>query len=242
MTGRPLLVCYLPVGDPEADAATPTFYVEHGADVIEAGLPVADPVLDGPEVTDSMARAIAAGVVDDRAADVLADGLTAAGAPPAVWMSYRSDPGPDYFTRVVRSGAASVLLPDAPPVELQRRCRNAGLESVPFLHHPPSAAEVAAAVGTRSPYVMLAAAVGRTGERPAVGEDNRELLATLRAGGIRARIALGFGISGPEHARTAVELGADGVVVGSACIRAARTGAAALGRLLTTVRETLGDQ
>lgn len=238
---RPLLICYLPVGDPECAAATPSFYVDHGVDVIEAGIPVPDPVLDGPEVTGSMARALAAGFGADQAADELAHRLTAAGFPYAVWMSYESDPDEGYLTRVARSGASAVLLPDADPVVLQQRSRKAGLEAIPFLNHPPSVTEVAAATEAGGRYVMLAAAAGQTGERPTVGDDNRALIAGLRAQGVATPIALGFGISGPDQARAALELGADGVIVGSACVRAARVGPTALEELLTGIREALDD-
>lgn len=241
MSGKPLLICYLPVGDPEARAATPAFYVDHGVDVIEAGLPVTEATLDGPEISGSMQRAIDAGVVDDRAADTLAEGLHAAGSPYAVWMSYCADPDGAYLSRVVRSGASAVLLPDASPSGLQHAARAAGIAAIPFLHHPPTAEESAAAVAADGKYVMLAAAGGVTGERPTVDPANRALLADLRAAGVSAPIALGFGISTAAQARQAREFGADGVIVGSACVRAARAGSTALSRLLIDLREALDE-
>lgn len=241
MTGRPLLICYLPVGDPEASAASAAFYTDHGVDVIEAGLPVEDPVLDGPEVTASMQRAIEAGIVDDAAADELAQQVQAAGTPYTVWMSYCADPDPRYFSRVLRSGASAVLLPDAPAPALHVAARDAGIASIPFLNHPPTDEETAVAVSATGRYVMLAAASGVTGERPTVEPGNRELIDDLRTAGVRAPIALGFGISNGTQARSARELGADGVIVGSACVRAARAGAPALSRLLTELREALDD-
>lgn len=241
MTERPLLICYLPVGDPEATAATARFYVDHGVDVIEAGLPVTDAVLDGPEISGSMRRAIDAGTVGDRAADILADGLGAAGSPYAVWMSYCADPDAAYLARVARSGANAVLLPDTDPVALQTAARAAGIAAIPFLNHPPSADETAAAVDADGRYVMLAAVGGVTGERPTVEPDNRHLIDGLRSAGVSVPIALGFGISNAVQVGAARQLGADGVIVGSACVRAARAGATTLSRLLTELREALDD-
>lgn len=235
---RPLLVCYLPVGDPEASGATAARYLGHGVDVIEAGLAVADPVLDGPEVTASMGRAIAAGAHGPAGARHLADQLAEAGGPAAVWMSYRADPDDDYLAMVASAGVGGVLLPDADPAALDERAAAHGLHAVPFLDHEPRADQLAAARAARG-YVMLAAASGVTGARPDVGADNRDVLAAVRGHGVAAPVALGFGISSGEQARAAIGLGADGVVVGSACLRAARAGTSHLDRLLAELREAL---
>lgn len=237
-SGRPLLVCYLPVGDPAAACATPAFYAEHGVDVVEAGIGVVDPVLDGPEVAGSMRRAMDAGIRGQAAADRLRDDLAAAGDPAAVWMSYAAGATAGLDV-VATSGAGAVLLPDADPLGLDRDAARHGLSAVAFCDHEPTAEQLAAAAGTQA-YTMLAAASGVTGERATVGGDNAALITRVRAAGGDAPVVLGFGLSTPDHARAARDLGADGVVVGSACVRAARAGADELGRLLSGLRAALG--
>jgi tryptophan synthase alpha chain len=86
---------------------------------------------------------------------------------------------------------------------------------------------------------MLQAAPGLTGPRHTLDPANAERIERLRASGISAPIVLGFGVSTPEHARTALALGADGVVVGSAALRAALQGPAALAALLKGLRRGL---
>lgn len=236
-----LLICYLPVGDPEASAATASFYRENGVDIIEAGLPVPDPVLDGPEITNSMARAIAAGVVDETAgAKVLRDQLSAAGNPPAVWMSYRSRPDAAYLQNVAASGSSMILLPDADPHDLAILAEQAGLHAVPFLSHPPTPHQIASARTASSDYSMVAAA-GVTGERAKLSSANVGIIKDLRSDGVTTPIAIGFGISRAESVSAALEAGADGVIVGSACVRAAREGAHRLSALLTQLREALDE-
>jgi len=61
----------------------------------------------------------------------------------------------------------------------------------------------------------------------------------LRAAGVTAPIVLGFGVSSGEHARAAVAHGADGIVVGSAALRAALEGAHELAALLKDLRRGL---
>ncbi len=237
---RPLLVCYLPVGDPQAAAATAARYSDHGVDVLEAGVPVADPYLDGPVVTASMHRALAAGVDRASAAALLRAQLTDAGGPAAVWMSYDADPGPEHLGPVARSGAGGALLLGGDPAATAARVTAHGLHPVPFLDHEPTDGQVACAA--RAPaYVMLAAAGGVTGERAEVGADNQALVRRLRTRGVSAPVLLGFGISGGAQAGAAVGMGADGVVVGSACVRAALAGPAALNRLLDELRSALDD-
>lgn len=238
---RPLLICYLPVGDPLATEATMGLYADHGVDVVEAGLAVERPVRDGPEIMSSMVRAVQAGQDGRAGADLLAGQLNRNSHTAAVWMSYHRDPDDTYLATVASSGVGAVLLPDADQGALARRAGVHDLATVPFLDHEPRAEQVAAARANKQAYVMLAAASGLTGERASVGDDNRETLRAVRAASVTAPVALGFGISTAEHARRAVMLGADGVIVGSACVRAARQGRRTLSALLSSLRNAIDE-
>jgi len=89
-------------------------------------------------------------------------------------------------------------------------------------------------------YVMLQAAPGATGPRRRLDKSNKQKIAELKAEGITCPILLGFGISTPDQAREACDLGADGVVIGSACVRLALRGPAALRDFVRSVRQILG--
>jgi len=58
---RPLLTCYLPVGDPLIPVEVTQVYIDCGVDILELGMPSPAPYLDGEDVSASMARAIDAG-------------------------------------------------------------------------------------------------------------------------------------------------------------------------------------
>jgi tryptophan synthase alpha subunit len=90
-------------------------------------------------------------------------------------------------------------------------------------------------------YVMLQAAPGATGPRKNVDKANQRKIAELKSEGITCPILLGFGISTPEQAREACDLGADGVVIGSACVRLALQGPSAVRDFVGSVRQILGD-
>ncbi len=66
---RPLLACYLPVGDPLIPVEFIEVYIACGVDILELGMPSHDPYLDGDDVSASMARAIAAGDAIDALSD-----------------------------------------------------------------------------------------------------------------------------------------------------------------------------
>jgi len=87
--------------------------------------------------------------------------------------------------------------------------------------------------------VMLQANPGPTGIKPVVLPDNASVIGMLRTLGVTTPIALGIGIGNPEQARAAVEMGADGVVVGTLMVETMLRGRGALQDLLLSLREAL---
>ena len=237
---RPALICYLPLGDPEASAAQPGVYVECGVDVVEIGVPAAQPFMDGPTIAGSLWRAAAAGLTPTSAADRLA--LVRADLPgqALVWMSYPHGDGSLLAGLVSRSGADALLLPrqarrfEGVAATLERH----GLYLIHFLPHDPRLRDIAAAQAARG-YVMLQAAPGVTGSRRGALRDTASAIDLLRRAGVTTPIALGIGLSTPEHVRAALTMGADGVVVGSATVEAAMRGERALRSFLRSLREAL---
>ncbi len=234
--GRPALVCYLPLGDPAAPYADPRRYVDEGVDVLEVGVPAPDPSLDGPAISTSMRRALDNGMTNERAADAVASFREAAGAPATVWMTYPSMADrPGFRDAVAASRVDGLLVAGAVP---GRFPPSPGVHDIRFLPHRPSPAEVAAALDATG-YVMVAADDGVSGVRADVAPENAELLARLRAAGVTAPLALGFGISDAAQVRSAVTCGADGVIVGTAMLLAGMESPDAVRRLLRALRQAL---
>jgi tryptophan synthase alpha chain len=238
---RPRLIAYFPL----ADAAVPVdlleLYAEAGVDVVEFGWPARAPYLDGPDVRASMARAVGG---DPHAAFAAARRRLAnrREAPKALIMSYAEQGHPALIDPAFYrdADAALVVAPanDALRREIEARAVAAGAALSTFVTLPIASADIAAA-RRASEYVMLQAAAGVTGPRESLDPDNRSRVAALRASGVEAPIVLGFGVSDGEQARAAVDFGADGVVVGSAVLRAALNGRAEVAALLRQLREGL---
>ena len=224
----PRLVVYFPLADPAVRADLLELYVEAGVDVVEFGWPARDPQLDGADVRASMARA-----ATGDPARALDDALgRLAGRARALVMTY----GEAEAAAVARADAVLVV---ARPGDARRKALEAASKGVATFLPLPLQNEDVEAAAHASFYAMLQAAPGVTGPRAALDPGNAERIGALRAAGVTAPIVLGFGVSTGEHARAAVALGADGIVVGSAALRATLAGRRELAALLKDLRRGL---
>ena len=97
----------------------------------------------------------------------------------------------------------------------------------------------AAAAARLDGYVMMQASAGVTGPRAALDAGLSEAIAELRRAGVARPILAGFGIGTAVQARQAIDLGADGVIIGSMCVRKVQEGLAAIRSFLQEVRASL---
>lgn len=243
---RPLLICYAPLGDPQCPADVLAIYAEHGVDIVEVGVPTRNPYLDGDTVADSMRRTLRAtdpiGVIRDNIdahAEYIRKRLH------LVLMGYPEMPF-EAFTSQVRKRLVQGLIIadtsiDGDCADLTRWLNREGVKRVGFVDAGLSSHLIERA-RLADGYVMLQAHDGPTGVRAELDRSNADRLRDLRAAGIDLPVALGFGIGTPEQAAAAIRMGADGVVVGSACIAAALRGATALGRFIADLRAAIDRQ
>ena len=197
--------------------------VEAGADVLELGVPYSDPLADGPVIHEAGTRALAAGA---NMAGVLEVARALAPRAPVVLMCYANmvfAPGVEAFVeRLARTGACGLIVPDLPleeAPEVLAACEARGLALVPLVA-PTTPPERLAEIGARARgFLYTVSVVGTTGERATLADRFAEIVARAKAA-TAAPVALGFGISTPEHAREAAAAGADGVIVGTRLVRA----------------------
>lgn len=222
---RAALIGYLPVGYPSVDGSARAVrtMVEAGVDIVELGVPYTDPVMDGPVIQAAANHALAQGTRVQHTLQV-AEQVADAGAPVLV-MTYWNlvlRYGVDAFARDLASaGGAGLITPDLVPDEGADWIAAAeahGLDRV-FLVAPSSSPErLASTVAASRGFVYAASTMGVTGERATVGERAEQLVADTRAAGA-ARVCVGLGVSRPEQAAQVARY-ADGVIVGSALVRA----------------------
>ncbi|WP_225754928.1 tryptophan synthase subunit alpha [Actinotalea sp. Marseille-Q4924] len=242
--GRAALVGYLPVGFPDVDGsiAAATAMVEAGVDVVELGVPYSDPVMDGLVIQGAVEKALAGGV---RVRDTfrVVEAVAATGAPVLV-MTYWNPVvryGVDAFARdVAAAGGAGLITPDLIPDEAADWLTASdahGLDRV-FLVAPSSTPErLALTAGASRGFVYAASTMGVTGTRASVGSDAERLVRDTRAAGA-GHVCVGLGVSTGEQAAEVAGY-ADGVIVGSAFVRALAEGDREAG--LAGLRRVVGE-
>ncbi len=223
--GRAALIGYLPAGFPSYDEAVAGMLamVEGGVDAIEIGMPYSDPLMEGPVIQAAHQASLDAGT---RQADVLrtVEAVAATGAPTVV-MGYWNPVHRYGFRRWAQAlkdaGGAGAITPDLIPEEAPEwlaAAREHDLDPV-FLVAPSSTDERIAVVGrTNRGFVYAAAVMGVTGARAEVGSRAQELVERVRAQ-TDLPVAVGLGVSTGAQAAQVAGF-ADGVVVGSALVRA----------------------
>jgi tryptophan synthase alpha chain len=204
-----------------------THLAECGADVIELGVPFSDPLADGPTIQRSSWKALKQGVSLDSTLDLVA--RMSADLPPIVLFSYLNPVlrmGVERFLgRAEESGAAGLLLTDLPvgaEPDLEARLASSGVDLIALVAPTTPIERIRRIRDHSSGFLYYISRTGVTGARASLDEGLRDKVEALRRE-VSLPVAVGFGISKPEHARTVAGI-ADGVVVGSALIAALERG------------------
>lgn len=223
-TKRPALVVYVTAGHPtiDASAALLSGLQDAGADVIEVGVPFSDPMADGPVIQASSQRALANGMTFDRTLELI---QRAAVGVPVVLFTYLNPvlaAGADALERAASAGASGLLITDLPvgaDPALEQRFTAGPLDFVRLVAPTTPTERMAHIARNGSGFVYLISRLGVTGARSELPPDLPETISRLRQA-TALPICAGFGISTPDQAVSVARL-ADGVVVGSAVVKAA---------------------
>lgn len=223
--GRTGLIAYTTTGFPSVEATVPIVHglVDGGADLIELSLPFSDPLADGATVQRSTFAALDRGVTPP---DVLtvARTLRAEGVgAPLIIMGYVNPLyayGLDrFFADAADAGIDGFIGVDLPPEEAEpvlAACRANDLDLI-FMLAPTSTDErVARVAELASGFIYCVSVTGTTGMRERVSEELPAFIAHVRRH-TDLPLAVGFGISRPEHVAQIGQL-CEAAVIGSAII------------------------
>ncbi len=223
--GQTGFIAYITAGDPSLDVTGELVLAleRAGTDVIELGIPFSDPLADGPVNQAAAERALKHGV---SLADILrfTEELRKKTSIPIVFFTY-FNPVFKYDVAKFAQDAASAgvdgaLVVDLPPEEsseYKAEMDAAGLSTVYLVAPTSTQYRIKLVSGCSTGFVYCVSRTGVTGIRESVEQGVKPMVADIR-GYTDKPVAVGFGISKPQHVREVAQY-ADGVVVGSGIVR-----------------------
>jgi tryptophan synthase alpha chain len=241
-TQRKALVCYVTAGYPDIERSFELLrgLESEGADVVEVGVPFSDPIADGPVIQESSMRALQGGMTFDRALELVAEAELNI---PVVLFSYLNPilaAGEGCLRRAASAGVDGILVTDLPVGADKEREAWLGQSGLAFIRlvAPTTPLERMREISSHgSGFVYLISRLGVTGMQESIAAELAPAVAQLRTA-TSLPICVGFGISGPEQAASVAGL-ADGVVVGSALVKAAGASVGEALSLTAALRKSL---
>jgi tryptophan synthase alpha chain len=225
--GNGVLIGYIMAGDPNPKL-TPQIadsLIKGGVDILELGLPFSDPIADGPTIQAASVRALAAGTTPIKVLE-LAKEIKSKHDVPVVIMTYYNPVfkiGLDRFCRSAKDCMVDgLIIPDLPleeATDYKKAAKAQGLDTI-FLAAPSTSNErLSKIVDSSSGFLYLVSHFGVTGAKTTVDDSTVQLIkrvSPFTSGKIP--LAVGFGISKPEHVERIIAAGAEAAIVGSAFI------------------------
>jgi tryptophan synthase alpha chain len=222
--GRKAFIPYITAGDPTLDRTRQLVLAleRAGADIIELGIPFSDPLADGKTNQAAAERALKNNVTLAQVIDLVRS-LRQETQIPIIFFTYLNPVFQYGFERfgadAAEAGIDGVLALDQPPEEAET-CKKTldacGVKTI-FLIAPTSTEErIRKITAQANGFIYYVSRTGVTGERETMSHDIAEHISLIRKYS-DLPVAVGFGISKPEHVTQIAET-ADGVVVGSAIV------------------------
>lgn len=227
LDGRAGVVAYVMGGDPDFESCLRAIgaVVRGGADILEIGIPFSDPIADGKSIQAAAVRALKASTTPTDVLRIARETKESHGVP-VVLMTYYNPVFCGGVGRFLdsakRAGVDGVIVPDLPLEEAAvfgRASRKRGIDTILLAAPSTSDERMKEVVANTSGFLYLVSVLGVTGARSYLRSETVSLVKSARrftAG--KVPLAVGFGISKPEHVGAVVRAGADAVIVGSAIV------------------------
>jgi tryptophan synthase alpha chain len=221
----PAFIGFTVAGDPDKETCirAARALIDGGTDILELGIPFSDPVADGPTIQKADERALAAGTTPDTVFAIVRE-IRKSSDVPIVFLTYYNIVYRrgirEFYCEARDAGVDGILIADMPfeeSDEVTAVAAEVGIDPIMLITQTTTDARIHKIVSRARGYLYLVAVLGVTGVRETVSDDAIALLHRVRKH-TTLPLALGFGISTPEHAKTCAEKGADGVIVGSAIV------------------------
>jgi len=221
---KPIFMPYFPLGYPDLDTSINVIeaMAKNGADLMEIGLSFSDPLADGPVIQRATQIALEKGITVRKSLEAVKELRQRGVDIPLILMGYYNPMlayGLEEFVRdAIEADVDGFIIPDLPPeeaAEFERVANNHPLIRMLAPTTPPERMEMVAR--NANGFVYLVSVTGVTGARTSLSSELGDLIKRVREH-TSAPVCVGFGIGTPEQAKEVGGL-ADGVIVGSACVK-----------------------
>src|SRR3989442_4631401 len=217
--GEGALVTYIMGGNTDSDTCSKDIdaVFAGGEDILELGIPFSDPIADGKSIQAAAVRALSAGTTPRRVLELAKNAKEKHHVPVAL-MTYFNilySQGFENFLRLAKSHSVDgIIVPDLPLDEASRYARlsrRMGVDNILLAAPTTSAGRMRMLASNTSGFLYLVSVLGVTGARQSLRRSTLALIAFAhRYTRGRVPLAVGFGISAPEHVREVIEAGAAG--------------------------------
>lgn len=223
---QPAFIPFIVSGFPDLESTKLLIrtFEENGAAALELGIPHSDPLADGPVIQKASKQALENGVNPDKIFEML-EQLTDTGRMPIILFTYFNPVLrygiENFIKRAVAAGVSGLIIPDLPleeSSEVSKLCKSLNLDLI-MLVSPASGPERTRNIAMQSSgFIYLVSSTGVTGVRSRFSEGIEGICRGIRDV-TDTPIAVGFGVSQPEHILELRELGVNGAIIGSAIIK-----------------------
>src|SRR5512141_2324767 len=225
---KPIFMPYFPLGYPDLETSIDVIeaLANNGADLIEVGLSFSDPLADGPMIQQATQIALEKGITMKKSLEAVKELRQRGVDIPLILMGYYNPMlayGLEKFIcDAVNAGADGFIVPDLPVEETDEFIAAMHASSpqpplIPMLAPTSSPERMEKIARNAKGFIYLVSVTGVTGERKSISEGLSELISHVRDH-TSAPVCVGFGIGTPEQAKEVGNM-ADGVIVGTACVR-----------------------
>src|SRR5258706_6420088 len=221
---KPIFMPYFPLGYPDLDTSIDVIeaLAKNGADLIEVGLSFSDPLADGPVVQQATQIALEKGITVTKSLAAVTELRKRGVDIPLILMGYYNPMlayGLERFIHDAReAGADGFIVPDLPMEEAEEfQSINGDMPLIQMLAPTSPNDRMESIARNAKGFIYLVSVTGVTGERTSISEGLGELIQRVREH-TSAPVCVGFGIGTPEQAKAVGKM-ADGVIVGTACVR-----------------------
>lgn len=238
------LILYVTAGFPDLKTTESLLWEleKAGADLIEIGVPFSDPIADGPTIQKASSDSLRKGATLKKIIRLIRKARENIQVPLLLFSSY--NPILKYNSEkligdAAKAGVDGILVPDLPPEEAENfisLCEKKNLCNV-FLVAPTTPKDRAEKIVEKSSgFIYYVSTMGITGARESLDKSVLPHVSLLRKL-TQKPIAVGFGISKPEHVKL-LRGKVDGIIVGSALIREIASGKTLKERLRRSIHFT----